>query len=74
MKPQPDVEFAAFVGIDWSDAKHDICLQAAHSEDREFRRPAASRCFDRCLGLRAAPTLCRPAGGGVPGARQGTTR
>ncbi|TMH34371.1 MAG: IS110 family transposase [Betaproteobacteria bacterium] len=36
MKPQPDVEFAAFVGIDWSDAKHDICLQAAHSEDREF--------------------------------------
>src|SRR6202140_4591674 len=36
MKPQPDIEFAAFVGIDWSDTKHDICLQAAHSEEREF--------------------------------------
>jgi hypothetical protein len=29
-------EFAAFVGIDWADAKHDICLQAAGSEHREF--------------------------------------
>ena len=27
--------FAAFVGIDWADAKHDICLQAADSEKRE---------------------------------------
>jgi hypothetical protein len=25
-------EFAAFVGIDWADATHDICLQAAGSE------------------------------------------
>jgi hypothetical protein len=44
MKPHPDVEFAAFAGIDWSDAKHDICLQAANSEEREFtvlaHRPA----------------------------------
>jgi len=36
MKPQPDAEFAAFVGIDWADAKHDICLQVAHGEEREF--------------------------------------
>jgi transposase len=36
MKPHPDGEFAAFVGIDWADAKHDICLQAANSEEREF--------------------------------------
>src|SRR2546423_3363086 len=35
-KPQPEVAFAAFVGIDWSDTKHDICLQAANSEEREF--------------------------------------
>jgi transposase len=28
-------EFAAFVGIDWADATHDICLQAAGSEKRE---------------------------------------
>lgn len=45
MKPPPEVAFAAFVGIDWSDTKHDICLQAAHSEEREFtvlpHRPAA---------------------------------
>jgi hypothetical protein len=36
MKPRPDNEFAAFVGIDWADAKHDICLQVANSEKREF--------------------------------------
>ena len=27
--------FAAFVGLDWADAKHDVCLQAAGSEQRE---------------------------------------
>jgi Transposase len=36
MKPPPDAEFAAFVGIDWADAKHDICLQVANCEEREF--------------------------------------
>jgi transposase len=45
MKPKPEVEFAAFAGIDWADAKHDICLQAAGSEAREWavvpHRPAA---------------------------------
>src|SRR6266851_5584881 len=30
----PDT-FAAFVGIDWADAKHDVCLQAAGSAKRE---------------------------------------
>lgn len=29
-------EFAAFIGIDWADTKHDICLQAAESKQREF--------------------------------------
>jgi transposase len=28
--------FAAFVGIDWADAKHDVCLQAAGSAKREY--------------------------------------
>ncbi|MCI0418849.1 MAG: IS110 family transposase [Acidobacteria bacterium] len=28
-------DFAAFVGIDWADAKHDVCLQAADSAQRE---------------------------------------
>jgi len=29
MKPLSD-EFTAFIGIDWADRKHDICLQGAH--------------------------------------------
>jgi transposase len=32
----PTEEFAAFVGIDWADAKHHVCLQAAGSQKREF--------------------------------------
>ena len=27
--------FAAFIGIDWADAKHDLCLQAADTAQRE---------------------------------------
>jgi len=37
-------EFAAFMGLDWADAKPDICLQAASSDKREVQvlehRPA----------------------------------
>lgn len=36
MNPQPDISFAAFIGIDWADTKHDFCLQAAGSSEREF--------------------------------------
>ena len=36
MKQQALEAFAAFVGLDWADAKHDICLQAAGTERREF--------------------------------------
>ena len=36
MSAQPASEFAAFIGIDWADTKHDICLKVAHSEKREF--------------------------------------
>src|SRR5262245_66134653 len=28
-------EFVAFIGLDWADAKHDICLQVAGSDKRE---------------------------------------
>jgi len=38
VKPVPDGEFSAFIGIDWADSKHDICLQAADSAHREFDR------------------------------------
>jgi transposase len=36
MKPQAPEAFAAFVGRDWADAKHDICLQAAGTAHRAF--------------------------------------
>jgi transposase len=36
VKAQLDNEFAAFVGIDWADRKHDLCLQVAHTDTREF--------------------------------------
>ena len=36
MKPQASEAFAAFVGLDWADAKHDVCLQAAGTAHREF--------------------------------------
>ena len=32
MKPQAPEAFAAFVGLDWADAKHDICLQVAGTD------------------------------------------
>ena len=30
----PEV-FAAFIGLDWADAKHDVCVQAAGTARRE---------------------------------------
>ena len=38
MAPLSHDEFTAFIGIDWADRKHDVCLQAAHSDRREFTR------------------------------------
>jgi transposase len=38
MKPQASEAFAAFVGLDWADTQHDVCLQAAGTEQREFLR------------------------------------
>src|SRR5262252_3937531 len=35
MTPTSHTTFAAFVGIDWADAKHDGCLQTAGSANRE---------------------------------------
>ena len=36
MNQLSDTEFKAYVGIDWSDAKHDLCVQAADSGVREL--------------------------------------
>ena len=38
MKTETNLSFTAFIGIDWADTKHDICLQAANSNRREFDR------------------------------------
>jgi transposase len=35
MESSSSTEFTAFVGIDWADRKHDVCLQAAGSSKRE---------------------------------------
>ena len=35
MKSSVETNFAAFVGIDWADLKHDVCLQQAGSNQRE---------------------------------------
>ncbi len=31
-----NTSYVAFVGIDWASAKHDVCIQGANSEQREF--------------------------------------
>jgi transposase len=36
MKPQLTPPFTAFVGFDWADKKHDFCLQATGTDQREF--------------------------------------
>jgi transposase len=36
MAPLSNQRFTAYVGIDWADTKHDICLQAAGNTRREF--------------------------------------
>jgi len=38
MNQLTDTVYTAYVGIDWADAKHDICVQAAGSEERAFDR------------------------------------
>lgn len=36
MKPPASEACAAFVGLDWAAAKHDVCLQAAGTAQREL--------------------------------------
>ena len=36
MKVPPISEFAAVIGIDWGDAKHDVCLRSAGGEHCEY--------------------------------------
>jgi transposase len=56
MQPPALEAFAAFVGLDWADAKHDICRQAAGTERREFlvleHRPEAIDAWVQTLRTR----------------------
>lgn len=36
MKTATNLSFTAYIGIDWADTKHDICLQAGNDPRREF--------------------------------------
>src|SRR6266704_2293903 len=49
-------EFAALVGLDWADAKHDVCLQATGTARREFlsfaHRPEAIDAWVQTLRTR----------------------
>jgi transposase len=36
MSPRSEQSFTAYVGIDWADTKHDICVEAAGDTRREF--------------------------------------
>jgi transposase len=40
MNTLASLEFTAYIGIDWSDTHHDICLQPAGTDEREFERIA----------------------------------
>jgi transposase len=57
MQEEPS-EFAAFIGIDWADRKHDVCLQVADSDASELsvieHRPAVIDAWARRLRERFA--------------------
>ena len=36
MNERKDVIYSAYVGIDWADSKHDVCIQAKASDERKF--------------------------------------
>ncbi len=36
MNKRKEYDYSAYVGIDWADSKHDICIQSRASDSREF--------------------------------------
>jgi Transposase/Transposase IS116/IS110/IS902 family len=71
MTPPAPAAFAAFVGLDWAEATHDLCLQAAGAAPREFlqldHRPAGIAAWGhslhtRCNGQAVAGCLARKKG------------
>jgi hypothetical protein len=58
MKSSNETSFAAFVGIDWADLKHDVCLQQAEFvRDREDQMMV--RAGDQSRALTLQPPLGR---------------
>jgi hypothetical protein len=56
MQPQASQAFAAFLGLDWADAQHDVCRQTAGTAQREFlsldHRPAEMNAWGQTLRTR----------------------
>ncbi len=56
MNTRDDESFGVFVGIDWADTKHDVCLQAAGTTHRVFEqfshRPAEIEAWVQSLRRR----------------------
>lgn len=36
MNERKDVIYSAYVGIDWADSKHDVCIQAKASDEGKY--------------------------------------
>ena len=36
MSEQEAIAYSVYVGIDWADSKHDVCIQSKSSDEREF--------------------------------------
>ena len=50
MKTPGNKLFTAYIGIDWADTKHDICIQAAGEERREFCSVSRTRSMRSKIG------------------------
>ena len=61
MKRVSTEQFAAFIGLDWADTKHDVCVQAAGSERREFlvleHSPEAIDAWSACCARGSTDSL-----------------
>ncbi len=42
MREQEAVVYSAYVGIDWENSKHDVCVQQTDSDKRQFRKVSTS--------------------------------
>jgi len=52
MSPRSEQSFTAYVGIDWADTKHDICVQVAGDTRRQLGvRTKCDRWFYHYLGF-----------------------